>query len=554
MSYVHGADDTPLKYQTIGNALDETVRRFAEREALVVAHQDVRWSYAELGERADRLAVGLLGLGLEPGDRLGIWAPNCSEWVLTQFASAKAGLILVNINPAYRTSELEFCLRKVGCRALVAAQRMKSSDYLAMLSALIPELADDASTLDCARFPDLRWIITLGTGPVPGCRCFADVAALGGEPQRRRLAGLAADIAPDAAANIQFTSGTTGAPKGATLSHHNLLNNGYFVGRAMRLTEQDRVCIPVPLYHCFGMVMGNLAAITHGSVIIYPAEMFDARRTLEVAAAERATALYGVPTMFIAELGTGDFESHDLSSLRTGIMAGSPCPEDVMQRVMNEMHIGGITICYGMTETSPVSFQTSPDDPWQRRVATVGRVHPHLEAKVIDAEGRCVPCGVQGEICTRGYSVMKGYWDESAKTREVLDEAGWMHTGDLGVIDPQGYCKITGRLKDVIIRGGENVYPREIEEFLYGLGRIQAVQVCGVPDEKFGEEVCAWIQLKADAVMTEREVLEFCRGRIAHYKIPRYIRFVDGFPMTITGKVQKFAMRELMKAALGSGS
>jgi fatty-acyl-CoA synthase len=552
LSYVHGASAVPLKYQTIGSAFDEIVRRFAAREALIVTHQQVRWTYAELSVRVVRLAAGMLALGLQPGDRIGIWAPNCSEWTLTQLASAKAGLILVNINPAYRLSELEYCLKKVGCRALVTADRLKNSDYLGMLRTLIPELDTcPPGVLKNERLPDLRWIIRLGSELTHGCLNFEELLQRGEESHHRRLATLGVDIQPDDDANIQFTSGTTGQPKGATLSHNNILNNGYFVGRAMHLTEHDRVCIPVPLYHCFGMVMGNLATITHGAAMIYPAESFDARHTLDAVARERASALYGVPTMFIAELETPDFRSYDLSSLRTGIMAGSPCPVEVMKRVIHEMHMKEVTICYGMTETSPVSFQSATDDPVERRVSTVGRVHPHVQAKVVDADGRCVPRGVQGELHTRGYSVMRGYWGEPEKTREVLDDAGWMHTGDLGVIDEDGYCNITGRLKDLVIRGGENVYPREIEEFLYGHSKVQAVQVCGVPDLKYGEEVCAWIQLKVGTVATEEEIREFCRGQIAHYKIPRYVRFVSEFPMTITGKVQKFAIREQMKRELG---
>jgi fatty-acyl-CoA synthase len=550
-SYVHGASGVPLKYQTIGAAFDDVAARFATRDALIVAHQGVRLSYAQLAARVDGFAAALLDLGLERGDRIGIWAPNCCEWVVTQLASAKAGLILVNINPAYRVHELEYCLRKVGCRALVTAERLKTSDYLAMLRTLMPELErSEPGALRSERLPDLEWIIRLGGASTRGCLNFDDLARRD-EAAARALRDLVATLRPDDAANIQFTSGTTGQPKGATLTHANLLNNGYFVGRGMRLTEHDRICIPVPLYHCFGMVMGNLAAITHGAAMIFPAESFDARVTLSVVAHERATALYGVPTMFIAELESPDFHSHDLSSLRTGIMAGAPCPVEVMKRVVNEMHLSEITICYGMTETSPVSFQTAIEDPLERRVATVGRVHPHIQAKVVDAEGRCVARGVEGELHTRGYSVMQGYWGEPEKTREVLDQAGWMHTGDLAVLDAEGYCRITGRLKDLVIRGGENVSPREIEEFLHGHAKVQAVQVCGVPDERYGEEVCAWIQLKAGAVATEEEIRDFCRDRIAHYKIPRYIRFVGEFPMTITGKVQKFLMREQMKKELG---
>jgi fatty-acyl-CoA synthase len=552
LSFVEGTGDAHLKYETIGRAFDETAHRFAQRDALIVPSQQVRWSYAELKRRVDLLAAGLLSLGLNPGDRIGIWAPNCAEWTVTQFASAKAGLILVNINPAYRLSELEFCLNKVGCRALITAERLKSSDYVAMLRVLAPEL--DGCTpnrLISARLPQLELVIRLGRAHTAGCLNFDEVLQRGTQADRARLDQIGSDLQPDQAINIQFTSGTTGLPKGATLSHYNILNNGYFVGRGIGLTERDRICIPVPLYHCFGMVMGNLGAITHGAAMIYPAESFDPVKTLEAIDAERATALYGVPTMFIAELETPDFARYDLSSLRTGIMAGSPCPIEVMKRVISSMNLTEITNCYGMTETSPVSFQTARDDSFERRVSTVGRVHPHVQVKVVDSQGRCVPRGVQGEIHTRGYSVMKGYWDDPQRTREVLDDGGWMHTGDLGVIDAQGYGNVTGRLKDMVIRGGENVYPREVEEFLYRHNKVQAVQVCGVPDIKFGEELCAWIQLKAGTSSTEEEFREFCKGQIAHYKIPRYIRFVSEFPMTITGKVQKFVMREHMVKELG---
>jgi fatty-acyl-CoA synthase len=552
LSSVEGSGEVPLKYETIGRAFDATAQRFASRDALIVPLQQVRWSYAELKHRVDLLAAGLLSLGLKPGDRIGIWAPNCAEWAVTQFASAKAGLILVNINPAYRLSELEFCLKKVGCRALITAERLKNSDYLSMLRALAPELDTcAANNLTSARLPLLKLVIRLGRTATAGCLNFEDVMQRGTSSDRERLAQIGVELQPDDAINIQFTSGTTGSPKGATLSHYNILNNGYFVGRGIGLTERDRICIPVPLYHCFGMVMGNLAAIAHGAAMIYPAESFDAARTLEAVDRERATALYGVPTMFIAELESPDFAGYNLSSLRTGIMAGSPCPVEVMKRVISQMNLAEITNCYGMTETSPVSFQTGTHDSFDRRVSTVGRVHPHVQVKIVDAHGRCVPRGVQGELHTRGYSVMKGYWEDPGKTREVLDDAGWMHTGDLGVIDAEGYANITGRLKDMVIRGGENVYPREIEEFLYRHAKVQAVQVCGVPDVKFGEEVCAWIQLKPGASSTAEEIREFCRNQIAHYKVPRYIRFVTQFPMTITGKVQKFAMREHMMKELG---
>jgi fatty-acyl-CoA synthase len=552
LSYVQGCSDVALKYETIGRVFDATAERFGRRDALIVPAQQVRWSYAELKTRVDLLASGLLSLELQPADRVGIWAPNCAEWAVTQFACAKAGLILVNINPAYRLSELEFCLKKVGCRALICAERLKSSDYLAMLRSLAPELDScENNALSCARLPQLKTVIRLGHGRTPGCLNFDDVLQRGAHADAARLEQIATDLQPDDAINIQFTSGTTGVPKGATLSHYNIINNGYFVGRGIALTERDRICIPVPLYHCFGMVMGNLAAITHGAAMIYPAESFDPQRTLEAVEREQATALYGVPTMFIAELDLPDFAGYDLSSLRTGIMAGSPCPVEVMKRVISQMNLAEITICYGMTETSPVSFQTATEDRLERRVASVGRVHPHVQVKVVDAQGRCVPRGVQGELHTRGYSVMKGYWQEPDKTREVLDDAGWMHTGDLGVIDAQGYGNVTGRLKDMVIRGGENIYPRELEEFLYTHPKVQAVQVCGVPDPKFGEEICAWIQIKTGLCASEEEIREFCQGQIAHYKIPRYIRFVTEFPMTITGKVQKFAMREHMRRELG---
>jgi fatty-acyl-CoA synthase len=551
-SFVAGGGEVPLKYETIGRAFDETALRFATRDALIVPLQQVRWSYAELKHRVDLLAAGLLSLGLEPGDRIGIWAPNCAEWAVAQFASAKTGLILVNINPAYRLSELEFCLNKVGCRALIMAERLKNSDYVSMLRALAPELDGcAANNLTSARLPQLKLVIRLGRTATAGCLNFEDVMQRGTPSDRAHLAQIGNELQPDEAINIQFTSGTTGSPKGATLSHYNILNNGYFVGRGIGLTERDRICIPVPLYHCFGMVMGNLAAIAHGAAMIYPAESFDAARTLEAVDRERATALYGVPTMFIAELDTPEFARYDLSSLRTGIMAGSPCPVEVMNRVIGQMNLAEITNCYGMTETSPVSFQTGTHDSFERRVSTVGRVHPHVQVKIVDAHGKCVPRGVQGELHTRGYSVMKGYWEDPEKTREVLDGAGWMHTGDLGILDDEGYANITGRLKDMVIRGGENVYPREIEEFLYRHAKVQAVQVCGVPDAKFGEEVCAWIQLKPGASSTAEEMREFCRNQIAHYKVPRYIRFVTEFPMTITGKVQKFAMRDHMIKELG---
>jgi len=544
-SYDCGTSESKLLGETIGAHFDRMVERHRERPALIVRHQGIRWSYGELQGEVNRLAAGLLSLGLEPGERVGVWSQNNFEWVLTQFATAKAGLILVNINPAYRRAEVEYALNKVGCKALIASPALKSSDYLAILNDLAPELATARpGELRAKALPSLRWVIRLGEEPTPGMLNFGELPTRGGNAEHARLAELAGKLQFDDAINIQFTSGTTGFPKGATLTHHNILNNGFFVGQAMRLSAGDRICIPVPLYHCFGMVMGNLGALTHGAAMVYPAEAFDPLAVLRTVAEERCTALYGVPTMFIAELDHPEFASFDLSSLRTGIMAGSPCPIAVMRRAVDEMHMGQVTIAYGMTETSPVSTQSSIDDPLERRVSTVGRVQPHLEIKIVDAGGRAVPRGATGELCTRGYSVMRGYWADEAKTAEAIDPAGWMHTGDLATMDEAGYINIVGRLKDMVIRGGENVYPREIEEFLYRHPKIQEVQVIGVPDAKFGEEICAWIKLREGARANAEEIRAFCQGQIAHYKIPRHIRFVDAFPMTITGKIQKFVMRE----------
>ncbi|MDK2125809.1 AMP-binding protein [Parachitinimonas caeni] len=551
-SYVSGTSSQPLLGQTIGANFDAAAARWSDREALVVRHQHVRWSYAELKQKVDACAAHLLALGLEPGDRIGIWAPNCAEWVVMQFATAKAGLILVNINPAYRVAELEYALNKVGCSALVLAPRLKSSDYLAMLHELAPEL-DHATPglLKAARLPDLRVVIRLGDAHSAGMLNFSGLLQAAPAEAMTRLEQVAATLQFDDPINIQFTSGTTGFPKGATLSHHNILNNGYFIGEAMKLTPADRLCIPVPLYHCFGMVLGNLACTTHGATIVYPDESFDPTAVLETVVAERCTGLHGVPTMFIALLGHADFTRYDLSTLRTGIMAGSPCPVEVMKRVVSDMHMAEVTIAYGMTETSPVSFQSGTDEPLDRRVSTVGRIHPHLEVKIVDGEGRVVPRGTPGELCTRGYSVMIGYWADEAKTREAVDAAGWMHTGDLGVIDAEGYCNIVGRIKDMVIRGGENLYPREIEEFLYRHPKVRDVQVVGVPDPKYGEELCAWVILKEGEAASDEDIRAFCRDQIAHFKIPRYIRFVDSFPMTVTGKIQKFRMREIMSEELG---
>jgi fatty-acyl-CoA synthase len=533
-------------YETIGRALERAAERWPDRDAIVVRHQQRRLSYRELNSEADQLAAGLLALGLEPGERIGIWAPNCLEWALTQYAAAKLGLILVNVNPAYRVHELEYVLNKVGCKALVTASSFKSSHYLAMLHELAPEIEQGRLPLQIARMPSLRVIISLEPSEFPAVFSFAQVGSFARPEHHARLLQFAERLQPDDPINIQFTSGTTGAPKGATLTHFNILNNGHQVGEAMRITEGDRICVPVPLYHCFGMVMGNLGCLTHGAAAVYPSAGFEPLAVLEAVQAERCTALYGVPTMFIAELDHPEFNRFDLSSLRTGIMAGSPCPIAVMQRVVQRMHMREVTIAYGMTETSPVSFQSDVDDPVERRVSTVGRIHPHLEVKIVDDAGRIVPRGVSGELCTRGYSVMHGYWDEPERTAEAIDAARWMHTGDLATLDAEGYCNIVGRIKDMIIRGGENIYPREIEEFLFRHPLIQAVACFGVPDPALGEVLCAWVQLRTGMESTEQEIQEFCKNQIAHYKVPRYVRFVETFPMTVTGKVQKFIMRERM--------
>ncbi|MCK1294237.1 AMP-binding protein [Bradyrhizobium sp. 30] len=551
-SYVCGTSDTPLLGDTIGRSLDQAARRWSDREALVSPSHGVRWTWGEFAQRVDALAAGFVALGLERGGRIGIWSLNRPEWTLTQFAAAKAGLILVTINPAYRLSELEFALHKVGCSAIVTATAFKTSNYMDMLNTLLPELASaKPGQLRAARLPALRIVIQIGGPACPGTIPFDEVAGMGGTLHREQLAALSASLQFDDAVNIQFTSGTTGSPKGVTLTHHNILNNGYFVGRAMRLTEQDRICIPVPLYHCFGMVMGNLASVTLGATMVYPGEGFDPLATLRTIEQEKCTALYGVPTMFIAELDHGEFSNFDLTSLRTGIMAGAPCPIEVMKRVNSEMNMGEVTIAYGMTETSPVSFQSAVDDPLDRRVSTVGRIHPHVEVKVVDLEGKIVKRGERGELCTRGYSVMLGYWEEPEKTADVLDANGWMHTGDIAIIDDQGYCNIVGRIKDMVIRGGENLYPREIEEFLYRHPKIQDVQIFGVADTRYGEELCAWIRVRPGETLTKEEVRAFCDGQIAHNKIPRYVEFVDEFPMTVTGKVQKFLMRDDVEQRLG---
>jgi fatty-acyl-CoA synthase len=552
LSYVKGAETPPLREDTIGEALDEAAQRWGDVEAVVSAQQGVRWTFAELKARADALAAGLIALGLEQGERIGIWSPNNAEWALTQFAAARAGLILVTINPAYRTSELEYTLNKVGVKALVAAAKFRTSDYLAMVESLAPEIASSTpGALDAKALPTLRALIQIGGEARPGWFDFEEVAPLAKPEHIAALNALQPGLKNTDAINIQFTSGTTGLPKGATLSHRNILNNGYFVGRAIGLGERDRLCLPVPLYHCFGMVMGNLGCVTHGATMVYPAEAFEPLAVLEAVEQERCTGLFGVPTMFIAELGHPEFDRFDLSSLRTGCMAGSPCPVEVMKQVIERMHMRDVTIAYGMTETSPVSFQTGEDDPLERRVSTIGRVQPHIECKILGENGALVPRGTPGEFCTRGYSVMLGYWDDPERTAEAIDIDGWMHTGDLATIDDAGYGNIVGRIKDMVIRGGENVYPREVEEYLYRHPKIEDVTVVGVPDEKYGEELCAWIRLKPGESAAPEEIIAFCRGQIAHYKIPRHIRFVDAFPMTVTGKIQKFLIRKQMIEELG---
>ncbi|HEY6496555.1 MAG TPA: AMP-binding protein [Trebonia sp.] len=529
-SYTSATSGTPLLGDTIGGNFDAAAAAFPERLALVDVPAGLRYTYAELKDEVDAVAYGLLRSGIVKGDRVGIWSPNRAEWTITQYATAKIGAILVNINPAYRTSELEFVLNQSGCKLLVAAQRLKTSDYAAMIAEVRPRCADleQVVLLDSDTWREL-----LETGQYADISIRNDVLA-------------AIQLSADDPINIQYTSGTTGFPKGATLSHHNILNNGFFVGELCRYTEEDRICIPVPFYHCFGMVMGNLAATSHGAAMIIPAPAFDPVKTLEAVQGERCTSLYGVPTMFIAELAVPDIDAYDLSSLRTGIMAGSPCPVEVMKQVIDRMGMTEVGICYGMTETSPVSTQTRTDDSVERRVATVGRVLPHLEVKVIDpATGLTVERGAPGELCTRGYSVMLGYWRQPDKTSEVIDAARWMHTGDLAVMDDDGYLSITGRIKDMVIRGGENIYPREVEEFLYTHPDVLDAQVIGVPDARYGEELMAWIRLRPGVTpITAESLREFCSGKLAHYKIPRYVHITEEFPMTVTGKVRKVEMRE----------
>jgi len=554
LSYVCGSTEDPLRFMTIPALLERAVRHNGGGDAAVFVAEGERLSWHDLLARSDAVAAGLLALGIGRGDRVGIWAPNCVEWLLVQFGTARIGAVLVNINPAYRSSELEYALNKVQCRVLVMARAHRGSDYVGIVRRLAPEIdrIDRSERLRLERFERLRHVVLIGQGPQPrGALSFDELVRHAGPAHRTRLAALSQALDPDDAINIQFTSGTTGSPKGATLSHFNVVNNARYCARAMALSSRDRLCIPVPLYHCFGMVLGVLACTAVGATMVFPGAAFDAGETLRTVQAQRCTALHGVPTMFVSMLDHPRFRDFDLASLRTGIMAGAPCPVETMRRVVDEMHMGEVTIAYGMTETSPISFQSGVDDPLDRRVCTVGRIQPHAEVKIVDGAGRVVPLGTAGELCTRGYLVMRGYWDDPERTREAIDESGWMHTGDLATIDADGYCNIVGRVKDMLIRGGENVYPREIEEFLHTHPKVQSAQVFGIPHPSLGEEVCAWIVVQPGQVATADEIQAFCEGRIARYKVPRVVRFVPEFPMTVTGKPQKFVMRERTMQELG---
>ncbi len=536
-SYVHGTGSEPLTAMTVADVLDTAANEWPDRDAVVAPHQTIRWSWQGLRTEARALGAGLLASGLEPGDRIGIVAPNLAEWVAVQFGAAYAGLVLVNINPAYRADELEYALEKTGCRAVIAVPAFKTTDYIQMLR----EIAA----------PRLKLIVSLGDDRLSGCTRYADVVASADSKRLAVLDRVAAGLDPDDPVNIQFTSGTSGSPKAATLTHHNIVNNASLSAGILRFTEDDRLCIPVPMYHCFGMVLGSLLCAIRGAAIVFPSAGFDAAAVLDAVESERCTAVHGVPTMFIAALDEPDFARRDLGSLRTGIMAGAPCPVELMKRVIDEMHLAEITIGYGMTETGPLSTQTSIDDPLERRVTTVGRAMPHTEIKVVDEQGRIVPRGESGELCTRGYCVMRGYWGDPERTAEEIDAAHWIRTGDIAEIDAAGYVSIVGRLKDMIIRGGENIYPREIEEFLYTHPKIDEVEVFGVPDRKFGEQVAVWIRLREDETASAEEIRDFCRSKLAHFKVPQYIKFVAEFPMTVTGKVQKFVMRDAMVEELG---
>ena len=546
-SYLCGQANEPLLYETIGACVERIAATYPDKEALVVRHQNIRWTFSEYKSRIDALAAGLVSLGVEPGDRVGIWSPNRVEWCLTQFATAKIGAIMVCINPAYRPYELEYALNKVKCQTIITAAQFKTSEYLRMLQEMAPELATcEPGELKSIKLPHLTTVIRMGDAVSPGMFNFDKVCEMGDDTHYDRMAEIAPTLQADDAINIQFTSGTTGSPKGATLSHFNILNNGLQVGAGMRFTSEDRLCIPVPLYHCFGMVMGNLTCMTHGACAVFPDEGFDPDVVLRTVVEEKCTALHGVPTMFVAETDLPNVAEYELSTLRTGVMAGAPCPLELMHQVIDKLNMSEITIMYGQTETSPVNHMTDIDAPAEKRCGTVGRVGPYQEIKIIDESGRVVPLGDKGELCCRGYSVMQGYWDDEARTDETIDATGWLHSGDLAEMDEEGYVQIVGRIKDMIIRGGENVYPREVEEFLYTHPDIQEVQVFGIPDERYGEIVCAWVQLKQNATLNEQGVKSFCRDQITHFKVPSLVRFVDEFPMTVTGKIQKFKMRETM--------
>ncbi|NOL49437.1 AMP-binding protein [Pelistega europaea] len=551
LSYVHGASDKPLLGETLGQNFDQACLRYADQLALVSRHQNIRLTYQQLKSQVDTVACSLIRLGFNPGDRLGLWATNCAEWTIIQYACAKAGIILVNMNPSYRRTELEYSLNKVGCSGLVIISQFKDSDYIKMVYDVVPELkTSEIGKLKAENAPTLRYVIKLDEEPTAGMLNYSYLLQPPSEEELKHLQQLGEQLQFDDPINIQFTSGTTGNPKGTMLTHHNILNNGYFIGETIKLTSDDAVSIAVPLFHCFGMVIGNIACVTHGSTMVYHDQVFNPLANLQAIAEERCTASYGVPTMFINMLEHPEFDKFDLSSLRTGVMAGTICPAEVMKKVIDKMHMSEVTICYGMTETSPVSMQSHVDDPFDKRVNTVGRIHPHVEVKIIDSEGRIVPRGTPGELCTRGYSVMQGYWGDPAKTAEAIDTAGWMHTGDLATMDEDGYCAIVGRIKDLVIRGGENLFPREIEDFLYTHPDILEAQIVGVPDEKYGEELCAWIKPREGSVLTEENIRAFCDGQISRQKIPRYIRIVTEFPMTASGKIQKFKIREIMAEEL----
>lgn len=556
MSHVRGDTRDPLLEHTIPQLMAETASTHPDKEAIIFNDTNIRWSWRQFCDEIDMLAAGLVALGLRKGDRLGIWSPNRIEWVLAQFATARIGVILVTINPAYRASELEHVLRASGCSALVMAPSFKTSNYIDIIRQLAPvERGCDSRRRKIEKLPDLKTIICMQdsnqSAVASGMLAFDDVAAMATPELVRQLDEISSNLDANDGINIQFTSGTTGLPKGATLTHRNILNNGKFTTDAMLFTELDRLCIPVPLYHCFGMVMGTLGCATKGAAMVFPGEGFDPQETIRTLAEEKCTALYGVPTMFNAILSLSDFEDYDLSSLRTGIMAGAPCPIETMNRVVSDMHMTDVTIAYGMTETSPVSFQSNVDDPLEKRVSTVGRVHPHVEIRIIDSNGDTSPIGQTGELCTRGYSIMKGYWGDEERTRDAIDAEGWLHSGDLAVFDEQGFCQIVGRVKDIIIRGGENVYPREVEDYIYRNTKVKDVQVFGIPDQKYGEQVCAWVVPKPGVSVTENEIIEFCKGQIAHYKVPVHVRIRDGLPMTVSGKAQKFKMRDAMAEELG---